>query len=373
VKKITISVINDLVTDQRVQRMISTLQKEEVEIILLGRKLPNSLPMPETSYAYKRMSMLFKKGPLFYAFFNFRLFFLLLFGKRQDLFISNDLDTLLANYLVSKIRKIPLLYDSHEYFTEVPELTDRPGTKKIWERIERWILPNIKHAITVSDSIALAYREKYGTQFLVIRNVSRDRTREDDPTFHDLYNSRYKIIYQGALNIGRGLEMLISAMQWIPDTILLIAGDGDIRFELQQLVKQLKITDKVVFPGKIAPAMLHKITSQCDLGFSLEEDLGLNYRMALPNKIFDYIQARIPVMCSDLPEMGALINYYKIGEIVRSRDPSDLASQIHAVLKNDAIRKSWGLNLDVAAEELCWEKEELKFSGLLENIWKERK
>jgi len=369
VKRITISVINDLVTDQRVRRMIGTLLKEDSEVFLIGRLLPNSLPMPAVSYRYKRLRMLFRKGPLFYAFFNIRLFFILLFRKRPDLLISNDLDTLLANYLVSRIRRIPILYDSHEYFTEVPELIHRPGTKKVWERIEKRILPNISYAITVSDSIAEAYSEKYTNNFRVIRNLSESRVPESDPAFHDHYPSRYKVIYQGALNLGRGLEMLISSMQWIQDTTLLIAGDGDIRIELQKLVQKLKVADKVIFLGKMPPQMLHKITSQCDLGFSLEEDMGLNYRMALPNKIFDYIQARIPVLCSDLPEMRNLIENYQVGEIVNEREPKKIASQILEILQNKQNRSRWVNNLDVAAIDLCWENEEKKLVKVLNEIW----
>lgn len=368
-KRITISVINDLVTDQRVQRMIGTLQKEEVEILLLGRKLPNSLPMQATSYGYKRLRMMFRKGPLFYAFFNIRLFFILLFRKRQDLFISNDLDTLLANHLVSRIRKIPLLYDSHEYFTEVPELTNRRRTKAIWEKIERRVLPQVKHAVTVSESIAITYREKYSTPFSVVRNISYFREPIIDPAFHDRYSARYKVIYQGALNMGRGLELVIQSMRYISDTIFIIVGDGDIRMELQKMMQEMKLTDKVVFPGKLPPSTLHKITSNCDLGISMEEDLGLNYRLALPNKIFDYIQARIPVFCSDLPEMKALIETYEIGEVAISRETKDISSQIQGILKNEKNQKKWKNNLKNAAAELCWEKEELKLIQLMEKIW----
>jgi len=371
VKRITISVINDLVTDQRIQRMIGTLQKEEVEILLIGRELPNSLPMQTSNYGYRRLKMLFRRGPLFYGFFNIRLFFILLFRKQQDLFISNDLDTLLANYLVSRIRKTPLLYDSHEYFTEVPELTNRRRTKKIWERIEQRILPRIKYAITVSDSIASTYNEKYGTPFSVIRNVSYSRKPLIDPAFHDRYSARYKVIYQGALNMGRGLELMIQSMKYISDTMFIIVGDGDIRMDLQKLVQEMKLVDKVVFPGKLPPRTLHKITSNCDLGISMEEDLGLNYRMALPNKIFDYIQARIPVICSDLPEMRALISSYEIGEVVDSRESNDIAAQIQAILKNEQRRKQWVNNLDNAAADLCWEKEEVKLLQMMKTIWQE--
>lgn len=368
-KRITISVINDLVTDQRVQRMIGTLQKEEVDILLIGRLLPDSLPMQASTYRYKRLKMLFKKGPFFYAFFNIRLFFILLFGKRQHLFISNDLDTLLANYMVSRIRRTPLLYDSHEYFTEVPELTNRRRTKRVWERIEHSLLPRIKYALTVSDSIAEMYKEKYGTSFSVVRNVSHYREPMVDPAFHDRYSARHKIIYQGALNMGRGLELMIRAIKYISDTMFIIAGDGDIRLELQKMVQEMKLVDKVVFLGKLPPQTLHKITSNCDLGVSLEEDLGLNYRMALPNKIFDYIQSRVPVLCSDLPEMKALISTYKIGEVVNARESGQVASQVQDILKNKEKGQQWQKNLNQAAADLCWEKEEEKLLQVLEKAW----
>ena len=105
----------------------------------MGRELPDSPIMNLRTYQTKRMKLFFTKGSLFYAFFNIRLFIFLLF-KKIDLLVSNDLDTLLANYLISKIKGIPLVYDSHEYFTEVPELEGR-FAKKVWLAIEKWIFP----------------------------------------------------------------------------------------------------------------------------------------------------------------------------------------------------------------------------------------
>ena len=172
--------------------------------------------------------------------------------------------------------------------------------------------------------------------------------------------------------MGRGLELMIQSMKYISDTMLIIVGDGDIRMELQQMVQEMKLVDKVVFPGKMPPGTLHKITSNCDLGISMEEDLGLNYRMALPNKIFDYIQARIPVICSDLPEMKALMDSYEFGEIVISRESKDIAAQIQTILKNEQSRKRWVNNLNRAASDLCWEKEEVKLLQLVESIWKDK-
>ena len=141
-QKIIISVTNDLTTDQRVHKVCISLQKMGFEILLVGRKLQNSLPL-DRNYQTHRIQLLFNKGFLFYAEYNLRLFFYLLF-KKKEIVLANDLDTLLPNYLVSKLQKKKLVYDSHELFTEVPELINRPKTQKIWLKIEQKILPKLK-------------------------------------------------------------------------------------------------------------------------------------------------------------------------------------------------------------------------------------
>jgi glycosyltransferase involved in cell wall biosynthesis len=313
----------------------------------------------------RRFKMYFTTGPLFYAFYNIRLFFYLLFLKRPALLVAVDLDTLPANYLVGRLRAIPLLYDSHEYFTEVPELVGRRRVQRVWERLEGWIVPKLKYAMAVSESIAEVYTEKYGTRFVTVRNLARAYTPEPYPEFHKHYTSKYKIIYQGALNMGRGIELMIDTMAQMDDTVLFIAGDGDVRVELERRVDRLKLKERVVFTGRLSPGELQRITPECDLGLSLEEDLGLNYRMALPNKLFDYIQAGIPVLCSDLPEMSAIVHAYRIGEVCISQEPHQLSNQLTGMLKDGDVRKQWKSNLEKAAEELCWEREEQKLLGLV--------
>ncbi len=134
-KRIIVSVTNDLTTDQRVAKVCDTLTKMGFSVLLIGRKLKNSENI-NRNYKIVRFRLLFNKGFLFYAEYNLRLFFKLLFLKK-DVLLSNDLDTLLPNYLIHKIFKTKLVYDSHELFTEVPELTNRPFVQKFWLTIEK--------------------------------------------------------------------------------------------------------------------------------------------------------------------------------------------------------------------------------------------
>ena len=354
-KKIIVSVTSDLVSDNRVHKICTTLHNMGFDLLLVGRKLPKSLSVEPRKYAVKRFNLPFLKGPQFYAAYNFRLYLFLLFSK-FDILLSNDLDTLPANFIAAKVKNKPLVYDSHEYFTEVPELIDRPEVKKVWEWLENSMVPKIKHAFTVCNSIAKIYEEKYGTPFKVVRNLPVTWSFESKTEKGE--NDQKIILYQGAVNIGRGLEQAILAMHFIDNAKLIIAGGGDIKTDLENLVKKENLENIVEFTGRLSIEELAKLTPQADLGLSIEEDLGLNYRFALPNKLFDYIQAQVPVLITKLPEMAAIVNQYKIGEITESLEPRHLAAKITDALNNQEKRKVWKTNLPLAAKELTWEKEE---------------
>ena len=124
-RRVIISVVSDLVTNQRVLRTALALHSKGLIVTLVGRQMRSSLQIPERPYQTKRFKLGFETGPLFYAFYNIRLFFFLLFSK-ADILVTNDLDTLLPNFIISRLKKSVLFYDSHEYFTEVPELVNRP-------------------------------------------------------------------------------------------------------------------------------------------------------------------------------------------------------------------------------------------------------
>ncbi len=362
-KRLIASVTNDLVTDNRVHKICTTLSKMGFEVTLVGRKLKNSLPI-ERPYRTVRMKLLFNKGPFFYAEYNIRLYLLLLFSS-FDILLANDLDTLTANFIASRVKNKPLVYDSHEYFTEVPELVHRPQIKRIWEKLEQKMVPHIKIAYTVCESIANIYHEKYNVPFKVVRNLPVAYTPETSAVESAVEK---RIIYQGSINAGRGLEQAILAMKYLENVKLIIAGDGDIKAKLENLVLKENLSDRIEFAGRLPFDKLIKLTATAHLGLSIEEDLGLNYRYTLPNKLFDYIQARIPVLVSNLPEMAAIINQYKIGEITDSIEPELLAKRIDNALHNKEKRKIWHENLPIAAKELVWENEEKSIKEIYSDL-----
>lgn len=356
-----ISVINDLATDQRLGRVAKLLTEHGFEVSCIGRSLPGSPELKGKPYKHIRFRMLFTRGALFYASYNLRLFFTLVFAKKPGLFISNDLDTLPANFMAARLRRVPLIYDSHELFTQVPELLDRKTVQRFWKWIEYLMLPKLEHAVTVNYSIATIYRRLYGTRFRVVRNVP-ERLDIDQRTGNP--EGQQLIIYQGSLNVGRGLELIIDAMQYLPEVKLLVAGTGDLAGELRKRVAHKQLEDRVEFTGRVLPEDLTLLTMRADLGVSLEEDLGLNYRYALPNKIFDYIQCRVPVLCSALPEMSRIVDSYGVGISTRERDPEKVAGIVRYMLKERASG-AWMSALEKAALELCWENESKVYLELL--------
>ncbi len=313
--------------------------------------------------------MLFEKGPLFYCFFNFRLFFYLLF-KKADLLFSNDLDTLLPNYLISKLKCIPLIYDSHEYFTGVPELTGRPFVQKIWKKIEKSIFPKLKQIITVNSSIADLYKTEYGKELTIVRNIPETRTESKLKTRDELglpANKQLIILQGSGINIERGSEEALEAMQYIENAVLLIVGDGDVIPLLKQKAHNDLFKNKILFIPKQSPENLFHYTSNADLGLTLDKDTNINYRYSLPNKLFDYIHAQIPVLASPLVEVKNIIDEFGIGCCIASHDPEHIAEKIRYMLSDTKSRENWKKNLKLATAKLNWEEEQKKLTAVLQN------
>ncbi|MDP3463837.1 MAG: glycosyltransferase [Bacteroidales bacterium] len=363
-----VSVINDLATDQRVHKSCLSLGKCGFDVVLIGRRLHNSIAMPSRTYRCIRMRLLFERGPMFYMEYNIRLFLFLLF-QPSKLLLSNDLDTLLPNYLVSKIRNVPMIYDSHEYFTETPELVNRPHIQRIWKIIEKFVLKRLTWIITVNESIEMLFENKYGIKAHVIRNIP-SRWEPVSPRSRaelGLPVDRKILLMQGSgINMHRGAEELVDAMTGLPEMLLLIIGGGDVLPVLKSKVEQQGLTDRVRFLPRMPYEQMMEYTAVADLGFTLDKDTNINYRFSLPNKLFDYIQAGTPVMATPLPEIKRIVDRYQVGCFAENHQPDYLSERIRESLQNTVQMEKWRENCKFAAAELCWENEEKNLLKLYE-------
>jgi glycosyltransferase involved in cell wall biosynthesis len=358
--KITVSVTNDLVTDQRVHKVCTTLMQHGWDVKLVGRRYRTSRPL-ERRYRTDRMRLVFNKSFLFYAEYNVRLFFYLLFDS-TDMFLSNDTDTLPATFLASRIRRKPMLFDAHEMFPDVPEVTNRKWVKAVWTKIEDWIFPKLKHSYTVCQSIAEIYNEKYKINMQVVRNIPFAQQPDGIKQLPVDAKGKKVLLYQGAVNVGRGIEWVMDAMPYLDDFVFYVVGDGDILNELKERANLLNLNDRVIFTGRVPFEELPAYTACADIGINLLENKGLNYYYSLPNRIFDYIRAHIPVLAVDFPEIRRIVAHYGIGTLVDQYNPEFLAETIRQM----AVQPKNEAGFAKANVELTWENEAVVLLRIVE-------
>ncbi len=361
-KKIIFTVTNDLNYDQRMQRICGSLSKNGYEVLLIGRKRSFSKALVAHNFKQKRFRLLFHKGALFYTEYNIRLFLYLLFAK-FDIICSIDLDTILPGYFIAKIRHKICVYDAHEYFTEVPELVERPKVKKIWERIADITIPNIRHCYTVGESLAEILSKKYNTIFTTIRNVPLERTFPNSKTPKENI-----LLYQGVLNDGRGLEEMIAAMPMLPDAKLWLAGEGDLSEVLRAEVKTLQLENQVKFLGYVLPKDLPAITRKAKIGLNLLRNKGLNYYYSLANKAFDYVNAAVPIVQVNFPEYQKLNAAFEVAVLVDDLEPETLAAACRKFLDNEIYYNQIKQNCKQARKVWNWENEEKKLVAFYDKL-----
>jgi glycosyltransferase involved in cell wall biosynthesis len=370
-KRVYMTVSSDLATDNRVHRNCTVLEELGYQVFLIGREKKNSPKMPKRSYSYKRLKLLHEKGAFFYAALNIRLFVFLLY-KKVDFVFANDLDTLPAAYLTSKLKRKPILYDSHELFTEVPELVHRPKVQKCWLSIEKMLVPRLSEMITVNRSIAAIFKDRYKIPVGVVRNVPQriQNLTAMDKKELGLDQNEFMLIIQGSgLNVQRGIEEAVLAMEKLPNAVLFLVGDGDVLPALKKLVQDKQLQQKVRFVGRLPYAELMRYTAAADLGLALDKPLSLNYQLALPNKIFDYIQANTPILSSALIEIKQLLNAYDCGQVIDEVTPTQIANAVQSLMADKERMTQLKENCKIAAEIEHWDTDKQVLSEVVLRIF----
>lgn len=342
-------VSNDLNHDRRMQRICASLVEAGYHVTLVGRKKRKSLPLVKRTFDQKRLWCGFEQGKLFYLILNIRLLWFLLIN-RFDAICAVDLDTIIPSIWVGKLKGKKIVYDAHEWFSEVPEVINRTMIQGFWRRVEKWAIPRVDARYTVGQSLADALKKRYDHPFEVIRNVpvvSENVQAPDKPTY---------LLYQGALNDGRGIESMLLVMYNL-DLPLYLAGEGDLLQYLRNRVHQMNLSDKVKFLGMLRPGELNKITQQAYIGINLLENKGLSYYHSLSNKFFDYVMAGVPQVCIRFPEYKKLNKEYEVAILIDDLKTTTLTDAITRLLKDQSLYGRLRNNCMRARAHWNWEAE----------------
>lgn len=369
-KKIYFTVTNDLVYDQRMQRICGSMAKAGYRVTLVGRKMPGSPPLINQPYEQVRIPCRFQKGKLFYLEYNYKLYRYLL-HQEMDAICAIDLDTLLPVYRVSRQKKIPRMYDAHEYYTEMIEVKSRPHIYWLWKHLERRLVPKFTFGYTVGSAIAAELKKEYGVSYALVRNMPRftaplktsgeipDAVKQILTTFDAKTDNKLPIIlYQGAINKGRALPQLLHAMQHVNGRLLL-AGTGNLEQEVAQLIENENLEKRVWMCGNVKPTDLRHLTAYCHIGITIFDALSLNQYYSLGNKFFDYIMAHKPQVCVNYPEYAAILKQYPVAQPLEDTQPASISQSLNKLLQDPVLYKYLEENCEKASKDLCWENEEM--------------
>jgi glycosyltransferase involved in cell wall biosynthesis len=350
-QRIASLVTNDLHQDQRMNRICGALVNGGFDVTLIGRKRKSSRKLEPKPFHRLRLNCWFERSILFYGEYNIRLFFHLLFNH-YDIINANDLDTIMPAIWVAKLKGSKVVYDAHEYFTEQEEIVNRKGIKRFWKAIERFSIPKVDAAITVSQGYANLFLKEYHQKFNIVRNA----TILETPPANCVSSEEY-ILYQGAVNFGRGLEELLVAMQNV-DSKLYLCGDGDVLPTLKQLAKNLEIEHKIKFVGFVEPEKLREYTCGAKIGLTLFAKGGLSHWHSLANRFFDYMHAGVPQIAMTYPEYEAFNKKDEVAVLIEDIEPKKIALALNSLLSDSDLYQRLSKNARSARNHANWQAQE---------------
>ena len=256
-----------------------------------------------------------------------------------------------------------LIYDSKELYEELPSLKLKRSSYLFWELVEKISIRYVNQVITVNKSIADILEEKWHLPTTVIMNVPDVAQKL---SFGERSLDKVTLAFSGGLQSGRGLHNLIKLLTLLPRKYeLRFVGDGSLRTELETLAASLNLSDRVHFTGRVKHSEVIDELSRATLGIYLMENSGLCHYLALPNKLFQFINAGLPVVVAAFPEMANIVSKFEIGAAVDPTDIKAAASKVLELTGNQEHYTRLVKNCEKAAGILNWQLEKEKFVELI--------
>lgn len=312
--------------------------------------------------------------------------FVIATGKTDaDVISGHDYIATLAAYIANcfKRRKAKIIYDSHEF-----ELYQNPNRNKfaLWlvKCIEGFLLHRVDLALMVGDKIADGVQKIYGLKKrpVVVRNIPLEWQLEPEKAaiirkqflrLWELPENSFLLMYHGNIAPGHGIEWIIRSLPWLPKNICFVVMGNetmtDMIESLRALAKKAGVNDRIFFHPAVSFAALKNYIGAADVAMVLlEGKFCINHAYALPNKFFESIQACVPLICFDLPEIGQIVRHYGIGLLANEDDEKSVAEAVMKLRNDKALYDRLKRNMEKTKKELCWEKESLKLKAAIQGM-----
>jgi len=359
-KKVCIAFLGNALHDSRIVNLTNSLKNDgsSVKVISFDWFISNQ-PFNDDTYTVNKL----KKGSLSILFYlRFAIILLReLIKCRADLFFAEDFYTLPIVTIVGKFKRAKIFYNSRELYAFLGGLRNRPFLQSIVKSIEKLFIKRVELVLTTGEMDSRFLENFYGiNNTLVIRNIPLLQQPEKVIDFRAKYSlnkDTFILIYQGVLLEGRGIPLIIKALEKLPGTVLIILGDGEQKNNFSNQAVKANISDRVFFAGTVSQKELINFTAGGDLGLSLIENISVSYYHALPNKMFEYIMAGVPVLASDLPQMKMIIEKYQVGEAINISNPESIVDAVLKLKSDTELLKKYKTNCLTASRELNWQEE----------------
>ncbi|MGB5288779.1 MAG: glycosyltransferase [Ignavibacteriaceae bacterium] len=359
-KKVLITFLGNINYDTRSKNLYDTLSASGYEVEFIGFDwLTKGFVETRDDISIFKL----KKGLLsisFYLKFIWHIKLKLLSTKASIIF-AEDIYTLPFVVIFGKLKRARIFYDSRELFGYLAGLKKKKLKQLFWKWTEKIFIKKAEYVMVTGKMDGEFLKKEYGIKnIILLRNLPRYYKPSLNLDLHShlqIDNSKKIILYQGVLLKGRGIEKIFAVLKDLPDHIFAIAGGGEYEIHYKKLAEEMNLTDQVFFLGKLTQEELPKVTAAADVGVSLIENLSTSYYYALPNKLFEYIMAEVPVIVSDLPQMKEVAEKYDIGFAINIENKTELISAIKKLTEDSSLHESKKQNCHIASQELNWEKE----------------
>ncbi|SFH81083.1 Glycosyltransferase involved in cell wall bisynthesis [Tindallia magadiensis] len=297
--------------------------------------------------------------------------------QQYAIYHAHDLNTLPVAYWLAKKHNGKLIYDAHEFYVERNTKIKSRTWKFILTRIESYLIRKCHAVISVNESLAEEYTRRYGVKkpYVIMnapsQNMASSTNGEEELRSHlPISPSQKVLLYCGSITFNRGLEKLIESLVYTKNYYLVMMGYGTEEYKnsLLEIAEEQGVKDRFSFFGPVAPHEVTSYAATADLGVAPIENACLSYYYCSPNKVFEYINAKIPVITSNFPEMERVVQEYEIGCTFNPEDAQDIAKAAETVLENEALRTKMAHNTAAASKAYNWENEADKLIKIYQDV-----